>query len=44
MQLIDITEEGYLTLMLENGDTREDVKLPEGPIGDEIKAKFEEYV
>jgi hypothetical protein len=29
-------------LMLENGDTREDVKLPEGPIGDEIRTKFEE--
>jgi translation initiation factor 5A len=28
--LLDINEEGFCTLMLENGDTREDLTLPKG--------------
>lgn len=28
-QLIDIAEDGYVTLLLENGETKEDLKLPE---------------
>ena len=28
--LLDINDEGFLTLMMENGDTREDLKLPTG--------------
>ncbi|KIY96709.1 Eukaryotic translation initiation factor 5A-1 [Monoraphidium neglectum] len=28
--LLDINEEGFCTLMLENGDTREDLMLPKG--------------
>ena len=28
--LVDINDEGFVTLMLENGDTREDLALPKG--------------
>ncbi|GBF88344.1 eukaryotic translation initiation factor 5A [Raphidocelis subcapitata] len=28
--LLDINEEGFCTLMMENGDTREDLQLPKG--------------
>ena len=39
-QLVDV-QEGYLSLMDDGGDTRDDIKLPEGDIGKEIKEKFE---
>jgi translation initiation factor 5A len=29
-QLLDVNEEGFVTLMAENGDTREDLTLPKG--------------
>ena len=38
--MVDISE-GFLTLMEDSGDTREDIKLPEGDIGKEIQTKFE---
>ena len=41
LDLIDIDEDDYLTLMLENGDQKEDLQLPEGDLGKEIKQKFE---
>lgn len=31
--LIDISEDGFLTMMEDNGDTREDLKLPTQPDG-----------
>jgi len=40
-QLIDISDDGYLTLMTESGDLRDDIKLPEGDLGPEIKTKFD---
>lgn len=40
-QLINI-EDGFLTLMLESGETKEDVKLPEGELGEQIQADFDE--
>jgi translation initiation factor 5A len=36
-QLLDI-EDGYLSLMDDGGNTRDDLKVPEGEIGEEIKA------
>ena len=33
-------DEGYLTLMDDNGAEREDIKIPAGDIGEEIQAKF----
>lgn len=39
-QLNDIDDD-FLNLMDDSGDTREDIKLPEGELGEEIKAKHE---
>jgi len=39
-QLNDIDED-FLNLMDDNGDTREDIKLPEGELGEEIKSKHD---
>ncbi|XP_071946125.1 eukaryotic translation initiation factor 5A-1-like [Antedon mediterranea] len=39
-QLTNI-DEGYLSLMDDGGDVREDIKLPENEIGKEINTKFE---
>jgi len=36
-QLIAV-DDGYLSLMDENGETRDDLKVPEGEVGDEITA------
>lgn len=43
--LLDINEEGFCTLMLENGDTREDLMLPKGTeelekLAEQIKEQF----
>lgn len=39
-QLIDI-EDGFLSLITDSGDTKNDVKLPENEIGEQIKKDFE---
>ncbi|XP_066305069.1 eukaryotic translation initiation factor 5A-like [Branchiostoma lanceolatum] len=39
--LIDITSDGGVSLMDEQGDMRDDLKLPEGELGEEIKVCFE---
>jgi hypothetical protein len=41
LQLIDIDDEGFLSMMNDNGDTRSDLRIPEGEIGDEIRTRFE---
>ncbi|XP_060939424.1 eukaryotic translation initiation factor 5A-2-like [Limanda limanda] len=33
--------DGFLTLMDDNGDTREDLKVPEGKLGDEIEERVD---
>lgn len=38
-QLVDISE-GFLSLMLDNGDVREDLRVPDGDLGKEIESKF----
>ncbi|KAG7194680.1 Eukaryotic translation initiation factor 5A [Scheffersomyces spartinae] len=40
-QLLDI-DDGYLSLMTQDGDTKDDVKLPEGELGEKIQADFDE--
>ncbi len=40
-QLIDINDEGYCSLLLANGDTKSDLKCPEGEVGDLLKADFD---
>lgn len=39
-QLVDIDGD-FLSLMDDGGDQREDIKLPEGELGDEIRTRFE---
>merc|ERR1712071_94989 len=39
-QLIGI-QEGYLSLLQDSGDVREDLKMPDGDIGKEIEGKFD---
>ena len=34
-------EEGYLSVMADDGSTRDDLKLPEGDLGKEIMTKHE---
>ncbi|KAE8134116.1 eukaryotic translation initiation factor eIF-5A [Aspergillus pseudotamarii] len=41
-QLLDITDDDFLSLMTENGDTKDDVKVPEGDLGSRIKKMFKE--
>jgi len=40
LQLVNI-QDSFLSLMADNGDVREDLRLPEGPLGTEIQTKFE---
>lgn len=40
--LMDITNDGFLALMAEGQDTREDLRLPDGELGDKIRKEFEE--
>ncbi|XP_012690924.1 eukaryotic translation initiation factor 5A-1 [Clupea harengus] len=39
-QLIGITE-GYLSLLQDSGEVREDLKMPDGDLGKEIDSKFD---
>lgn len=39
-QLTNI-DEGYLSLMNDDNETRDDLKLPEGDLGKEIQVKFD---
>lgn len=40
-QLIDI-DDGFLSLMTQDGATKDDIKLPEGELGSKIEADFNE--
>ncbi len=35
-----MSEDGFLSLMSENGDTKDDVKVPDGEVGDKIEKLF----
>lgn len=41
-QVTDVTSEGFVALMDDEGNIREDLKLPEGELGEKIKEDFEE--
>ncbi|EAW08323.1 Eukaryotic translation initiation factor eIF-5A [Aspergillus clavatus NRRL 1] len=41
-QLLDVTDDGFLSLMDENGATKDDVKLPDNEIGEKIVRMFRE--
>ncbi|KAF1939802.1 translation initiation factor eIF-5A [Clathrospora elynae] len=38
--LIDVTDDGFLSLMSDDGTTKDDVKVPDGEVGDKIKKMF----
>lgn len=37
-----MTDDGFLSLMDDNGNTKDDVKLPEGEVGERITKMFKE--
>lgn len=37
---LDISDDGYLNLMNDDGDTKDDVKMPDGEIGEKITKLF----
>jgi len=39
-QLIDISDDGFVTLMTDKGDTRDDLRLPDGELAAKIKEEF----
>ncbi|KAB8200696.1 translation protein SH3-like domain-containing protein [Aspergillus parasiticus] len=39
-QLLDITDDGFLSLMDENGNTKDDVKVPDNEVGERITQMF----
>lgn len=40
-QVLNISSDQYMTLMSDNGDIREDLRVPENDTGKEIDSKFE---
>jgi len=40
-QLMDISDDGFLTLMGDGGELREDLKLPEGELGGQLKNEYD---
>ncbi|KAL9079268.1 MAG: hypothetical protein Q9157_001839 [Trypethelium eluteriae] len=39
-QLLDVTDDGFLSLMSDDGSTKDDVKLPDGEVGEKIDKLF----
>nr|OQO24930.1 Eukaryotic translation initiation factor 5A [Rachicladosporium sp. CCFEE 5018] len=39
-QLLDVTDDGFLSLMSDNGDTKDDCKVPEGEVAEKINKMF----
>ncbi|KAI8803139.1 eukaryotic translation initiation factor 5A [Cladochytrium replicatum] len=39
-QLLDVTDDGFLSLMTQDGSTKDDVKVPEGELGIQISKDF----
>jgi translation initiation factor 5A len=37
---LDVSDDGFLSLMAEDGETKDDVKVPDGEIGDKIEKLF----
>ena len=40
MPQLDVTDDGFLSLMSEDGSTKDDVKVPDGEVGDKINKLF----
>ncbi|EEY14642.1 Eukaryotic translation initiation factor 5A [Verticillium nonalfalfae] len=41
-QLLDISDDDFLSLMADDGDMKDDVRMPDGEIGDKIRKLFQE--
>jgi len=41
-QLLDIDEDGFASMMDDTGETKDDLKLPDGEVGEEIRQKYED--
>jgi len=41
-QLLDVTDDDFLSLMSDDGSTKDDVKIPDGDVGDKIKKLFQD--
>merc|ERR1712146_801787 len=39
-QLIDISDEGFMSLMDDDGTMKEDLKVPDGEVGEQIREKL----
>ena len=37
---LDISDDGFLSLMNDDGDTKDDVKMPDGEVGEKINRLF----
>ena len=37
---MDVTDDGFLSLMSDDGSTKDDVKVPEGEVGEKIEKLF----
>ena len=42
MSQLDVSEDNFLSLMSDNGDTKDDVKVPDGEVGEKINKLFRE--
>lgn len=40
-QLTDISDDGYLSLMTDSGELREDLKIPDGDLGTQLRSEFD---
>jgi len=40
-QLLDVSDDGFLSLMSEDGETKDDVKVPDGEVGEKIERLFQ---
>ncbi|KAJ5586895.1 eukaryotic translation initiation factor 5A-2 [Penicillium hispanicum] len=41
-QLLDITDDDFLSLLKDDGDTKDDVKVPEGEVGERLTRMFKD--
>ncbi|CAO1600280.1 translation initiation factor eIF5A [Xanthoria calcicola] len=41
-QLLDVSDDGFLSLMSDDGETKDDVKVPEGEVGERIDKLMKE--
>jgi len=38
--LLDVSDDGFLSLMADDGETKDDVKVPDGEVGEKIDKLF----